>query len=57
MAVKQIRWNVFLPEDLLDRTKDLAERKGVSAATIVRTAVEKYLQAVQRAEEARNAAK
>jgi predicted DNA-binding protein len=56
MAAKQVRWNLFFPEDLLDRTKDLAERKGVSAAVVVRTAVEKYLQAVQRAEEARNAA-
>jgi predicted DNA-binding protein len=57
MAVKQVRWNLFIPTELLDRTKELAERKGVSASVIVRTAMEKYLAAVQRAEEARNAPK
>jgi predicted DNA-binding protein len=57
MAVKQIRWNLFLPPELLEQAKELAARKGVAASDVVRTALEKYLAAVKRAEEAKNAAK
>lgn len=57
MAVNQKRWNLFLPPELLDQIKALAERKNVTAADVVRTACEKYLAAVKRAEEAARAAK
>lgn len=57
MAVKQVRWNVFLPPELLEDVRELATRKDVTAAEVVRTALEKYLAAVKRAEEARVAAK
>jgi predicted DNA-binding protein len=53
MAVKQKRWNLFMPEELLEQLRELAERKHVTSADIVRTACEKYLAAVKRAEEAR----
>lgn len=54
------RRNVFLPNDLHNKAVHLARRKGVKTADVIRTALEKYLQAVERAEkaaqEARNAA-
>ena len=53
MAVKSKRWNLFMPEDLLEQIKHLADRKNVPAADVVRIACEKYLAAVKRAEEAR----
>jgi metal-responsive CopG/Arc/MetJ family transcriptional regulator len=53
---KQIRWNLFLPPELLDEVRVLAGRKGVAASDVVRTAVSKYLAAVRKAEETRNAA-
>lgn len=56
MAAKQVRWNLFLPTELLDEVKDLASRKEVTASEVVRTAVEKYLAAVKRAESAQHAA-
>lgn len=56
MAVKKIRWNLFMPEDLLEQIKALADRKDVAASDVVRTACEKYLAAVKRAEEAARAA-
>ena len=34
----------------MEETKALADRKGVTMATVVRTALEKYLAAVKRAE-------
>lgn len=49
------RWNLFLPEELINEVKELAKRKDVPAADVVRTACEKYLAAVKRAEEAKNA--
>jgi hypothetical protein len=54
MAADLRRRNLFLPDSLMDEAKRLADRKGVPMAEIVRTALEKYLQAVKRAEEARN---
>lgn len=56
MAAKQKRWNLFMPEELLTQLRVLAERKGVTSADIVRTACEKYLMAVKKAEEAKAAA-
>lgn len=47
------RRNVFLPDPLYDKATKLAERKGVKTADIIRTALEKYLQAVEKAEAAR----
>lgn len=51
------RWNLFLPDDLMAQIKQLAEKKDISAADVVRTACEKYLAAVKRAEEAAKAEK
>lgn len=51
--LKKVRWNMFLSQELLDQTKALAARKGVSTSDVVRTAVGKYLAAVQKAEAAR----
>lgn len=50
------RWNLFLPEELIAQVKALADKKDVSAADVVRTACEKYLAALKRAEEAAKAA-
>lgn len=55
MAVKQTRRNFFIPDDLHQQAADLAQRKGVKTADVIRTALEKYLQAVKRAEEAARA--
>lgn len=44
------RRNVFLPDDLHNKAVHLARRKGVKTADVIRTALEKYLQAVERAE-------
>lgn len=57
MAVKQVRWNLFLPPELLAQVKELAERKKVTASDVVRTGLEKYLAAVRKAEEQARAAK
>jgi hypothetical protein len=57
MAVKQTRRNFFIPDDLHDQAAELAKRKGVKTADVVRTALEKYLAAVRKAEEAARAAK
>jgi hypothetical protein len=46
------RWNLFLSEEILDKTQKLAKKKGVSTADIVRIALEKYHQAVEKAENA-----
>lgn len=60
MAAEMVRRNFFLPNDLHDKAVHLARRKGVKTADVIRTALEKYLQAVERAEkaaqEARNGA-
>ena len=52
-----VRRNFFLPNDLHDKAVRLARRKGVNTADVVRTALEKYLQAVERAEKAAQEAK
>ena len=41
------RWNLFLDDELLEKTKKLAAKKRVPAADVVRIALEKYLQAVE----------
>jgi predicted DNA-binding protein len=60
MAAEMVRRNFFLPNELHDKAVTLARRKGVKTADVIRTALEKYLQAVERAEkaaqEARNGA-
>lgn len=45
-----VRRNFFLPDELHDKAVQLARRKGVKTADVIRTALEKYLQAVERAE-------
>lgn len=49
------RHNLFLPDEMVMEARKLAERRGIALADVVRTALEKYLQAVKRAEEARKA--
>lgn len=51
------RRNVFLPDPLYNEAAELARRKGVKTADVIRTALEKYLAAVKKAEEAARAAK
>jgi hypothetical protein len=46
------RWNLFLHEQTLEKTQKLAKRKGISTADVVRIALEKYLQAVEKHEKA-----
>jgi predicted DNA-binding protein len=54
------RWNLFISEELLEKTQKFAKKKGLSTADIVRISLEKYLQAVEKHEkavaEAQNAA-
>jgi predicted DNA-binding protein len=52
MAAEMVRRNFFLPDELHDKAVQLARRKGVKTADVIRTALEKYLQAVERAEKA-----
>lgn len=51
MSKEMKRWNLFLPQDLLEQIKEYAHRKDATAAEVVRVACEKYLAAVKRAEE------
>lgn len=44
------RRNLFVPDALWDQAKQLADAKGVPTATVVRTALEKYLAAVKKAQ-------
>lgn len=46
------RWNLFISEELLEKTQKLARKKGLSSADIVRISLEKYLQAVEKHEKA-----
>jgi metal-responsive CopG/Arc/MetJ family transcriptional regulator len=54
------RWNLFLPPELLQKTKEMAAKRGVPASDLVRIALEKYLQALEKAqkmaEESKNGA-
>lgn len=49
------RWNLFLPPELIENYKKLAAKKGVSSAEMARIAMEKYLQAVEKAQKAQKA--
>jgi predicted DNA-binding protein len=53
MSTEMKRWNLFLPVDLLEKTQKLAKKRGVSSADVVRVAVEKYHQALEKHEKAR----
>jgi len=55
MSKDMKRWNVFLPNDLLEAIKACAAKNDVAAAEVVRVACEKYLAAVRRAEAANGA--
>jgi predicted DNA-binding protein len=50
MSTEMKRWNLFLPVNLLEKTQKLAKKRGVSSADVVRVAVEKYHQAVEKHE-------
>ena len=51
------RWNLFLPQDTLEKVKNLAAKKGIPASELVRIALEKYVAAVEKAAlEAKNGA-
>lgn len=52
MAAEMTRRNFFLPDELHDKAARLARKKGVKTAEVIRTALEKYLQAVEKAEKA-----
>jgi len=44
------RRNLYIPDPLMERVQKLATRRKVHMADIIRTAMEKYLDAVDRAE-------
>ena len=44
------RWNLYLPEELIEKYRVLATQKGVSSAEMARIAMEKYHQAVEKAQ-------
>lgn len=46
------RWNLFLSEKLLEKYKEMGKKRGVSAAEMARIAMEKYAQAVDKAQKA-----
>lgn len=43
------RWNLFLPEELIEKYKKMATKKGISSAEMARIAMDKYAQAVEKA--------
>lgn len=49
------RWNLFLPDSMIEKVKAVADSKNCSASYVVRTAVSKYLDALARAEAVRAA--
>lgn len=57
MAQEMKRWNVFLPPETLEEVKKLAAERDVTASDVVRTALEKYVQAVKKAKQAAAEAK
>jgi predicted DNA-binding protein len=44
------RWNLFLPPELIEKYRQMATKKGVSSAEMARIAMEKYVQAVEKAQ-------
>jgi predicted DNA-binding protein len=45
------RRNLFLPDELMDQVSELAKKRKVPMAEIIRVAIERYLAAVKKAEE------
>lgn len=52
MSSEMQRWNLFMPSDLLEKTKKLAQKRHISASDVVRAALMAYLAAVEKAETA-----
>lgn len=52
MAAELKRWNVFLHPKILEEVKKLAAERDITSSDVVRTALEKYLAAVQKAKQA-----
>ena len=50
LELKMKRWNLYLPEELIEKYRVLATQKGVSSAEMARIAMEKYYQALERAQ-------
>ena len=48
------RHNLYLPDELVDEARKLARKHGIALADVIRAALDKYLKAVKRAEEAKN---
>lgn len=46
------RRNLFLPDELMDQVGELAKKRGRPMAEIIRVAIERYLAAVKKAEQA-----
>lgn len=44
------RWNLFLPPELIEKYKQMAVKRGVSSADMVRIAMEKYALAIEKAQ-------
>lgn len=53
MASDMQRWNLFMPVELMEKTKNLAKKHHISSADVVRKALITYLAAVERAEVAK----
>jgi predicted DNA-binding protein len=49
LELKMKRWNLYLPEELIEKYRVLASQKGVSSAEMARIAMEKYYQALEKA--------
>lgn len=52
MISEMKRWNLFIPVTLLEKTQNLAKKRGVSSADVVRIALEAYLKALEKHEKA-----
>lgn len=50
MASEMTRWNLFMPSELMEKTKKLAQRRHISSADVVRAALMAYISAVEKAE-------
>lgn len=50
MASEMTRWNLFMPSDLMEKTKKLAKKRHISSADVVRAALIAYILAVEKAE-------
>ena len=48
------RRNIFLPDELVAAVKEVADKRGQTMAHVIRTAIERYLAAIKRAEEAKS---